>query len=105
MPDSQPSPAGTHRVLVKLLPSNALRAADSSAVLQPLYDTPQGVAGGFGFDSTPQWFVAELPGEGAKPWDLAHASIAGQLGLAEPDVVFAEPDMIHQVYQDTNERP
>jgi hypothetical protein len=104
MPDPQ-SPPGTNRVLVKILPSNALRAAESSAVLQPLYDTPQGVAGGFGFDSSPQWFVAELPGEGAKPWDLAHETIAGQLGLAGSDVVFAEPDLIHDVYRDANERP
>ena len=105
MPDPQQPPAATNRVLVKLLPSNALRAAESSASLQPLYDTPQGVAGGFGFDAAPQWFVAELPGEGASPWDLAHESIAGQLGLAESDVVFAEPDLIHDVYQDANERP
>ncbi len=105
MPDPQQKLTETSRVLIKLLPSNALRAAESRAVLQPLYDTPRGVAGGFGFDSTPQWFIAELPGQGAKPWDLAHASIAGQLGLAESDIVFAEPDLIHNVFQDTNERP
>jgi len=104
MPENPQTPAGTNRVLVKLLPSNALRAAESSASLQPLYETPPGTAGGFGLDSTPQWFVAEVPDGAASPWDLAHGSIAGQLGLAPSDVLFAEPDLVHTVFQDTNER-
>jgi len=95
--------AETNRVLVKLRPSNALRAAESRSNLRPLYDTAQAAAGGFGIDSTPQWFVAELPEGAATPWDLAHARIAGQLGISESDVVFAEPDAVHDVYRDTNE--
>src|SRR5687768_7838924 len=103
MPNDRQVPAETNRVLVKLRPSNALRAAESRSNLRPLYDTPQPAAGGFGIDSTPQWFLAELPEGAATPWDLAHARIAGQLGISESDVVFAEPDVIHNVYQDTNE--
>ncbi len=94
----------TNRVLVKLRPSNALRAAESRVSLEPLYGAPQARAGVFGLDSTPQWFIAELPEGAATPWDLAHAQIAGQLGIAESDVVFAEPDLIHTVFQDINER-
>lgn len=104
MSNTNKTPAETNRVLVKLRPSNALRAAESRANLRPLYDTPQFTAGaGFGLDSTPQWFLAELPDGAATPWDLAHAQIASQLGVAESDVIFAEPDIIHDVYQDTNE--
>ena len=54
-------------------------------------------------DSTPQWFLADLPDGAATPWDLAHGRVADQLGVAGSDVIFAEPDIIHDVYQDTNE--
>ena len=97
--------AADNRVLVKLRPSNALRAAESRSNLRPLYDTPPATPGGFGIDSTPQWFLADLPDGAATPWDLAHARVADQLGISESDVVFAEPDTIHDVYQDTNEAP
>jgi hypothetical protein len=105
MPNGRQAPAATNRVLVKLRPSNALRAVEPRVNLRPLYGAPQAMTGGFGLDSTPQWFVAELPDGAATPWDLAHARIAGQLGIAESDVVFAEPDVLHKVFQDTNEAP
>jgi len=89
----------TNRVLVKLRPSNALRAAESRVNLEPLYDTPPGTAGAFGLDSSPQWFLAELPDGAATPWDLAHSRVADQLGVAESDVIFAEPDVIHRVFK------
>lgn len=95
--------ASDNRILVKLHPSNALRAAESRANLRPLYDTPPNIYGEFGLDSTPQWFVADLPDAAATPWDLAHAGVAAQLGIAESDVVFAEPDLIHDIYHDGNE--
>jgi hypothetical protein len=100
MPNPAPPPAGTNRILVKLRPTNALRAAESRANLRPLYDSTP-VA--FGLDTTPQWFVADMPDAAASPWDLAHAQVAAQLGVAESDVVFAEPDLVHRIYQDTNE--
>ena len=34
-----------------------------------------------------------------------HARVAGQLGVSESDVIFAEPDVLHNVYQDANEAP
>ena len=58
---------------------------------------------GFGLAATPQWFIAELPEGADMPWDLAHGRVADQLGVAESDVLFAEPDIIHDVYEDTNE--
>jgi hypothetical protein len=103
VPKNKQLPAETNRVLVKLRPTNALRAAESRANLRPLYDTPQAMVGSFGLDSTPQWFLAELPDGAATPWDLAHARVAGQLGVNESDVIFAEPDIIHNVYRDANE--
>ncbi|HUE86530.1 MAG TPA: S8 family serine peptidase [Vicinamibacterales bacterium] len=97
-------PIATNRVLVKMRPSNALEAAESRANLRPLYDGPQAMtARGFGLDSTPQWFIAELSDGGDTPWDLAHGRVADQLGVADSDVIFAEPDIIHDVYEDTNE--
>ncbi|MDT4953978.1 MAG: hypothetical protein QOJ02_2116 [Acidobacteriota bacterium] len=104
MPKNKLTPAETNRVLVKLRPSNALGATESRANLRPLYDTPQAMAGGFGFNSDPQWFLAELPDGAATPWDLAHSRVAAQLGVSESDVFFAEPDIACQnVYQDANE--
>ena len=98
-------PIQTNRVLVKLRPSNALKAAESRANLRPLYETPEAAAPTtFGFDSTPQWFLADLPDEAATPWDLAHARVADQLGVSESDVLFAEPDLVHNIYQDANEQ-
>ncbi|HSS50097.1 MAG TPA: S8 family serine peptidase [Thermoanaerobaculia bacterium] len=69
-----------------------------------MYDTPQVTTGGFGLDSALQWFIAELPGGAATPWDLAHTRVAAQLGISESDVIFAEPDILHTVFQDTNEK-
>ncbi len=103
MPNDKQAPAETNRVLVKLRPSNALRAAESRVNLQPLYETPPATMAGFGLDTTPQWFLAELPGAAPTPWDMAHAQIAGQLGVSESDIVFAEPDIVHTIYRDTNE--
>jgi hypothetical protein len=105
MPNARQAPTETNRVLVKLRVSNALRAAESRTNLRPLYGVPQPMAGGFGLDSTPQWFLAELPDGAATPWDLAHARIAGQLGISESDVVFAEPDILHNIFRDANEEP
>ena len=103
MPKNNHVRAETNRVLVKLRPSNALRAAGSRANLRPLYDTPQTAAAALGIGTEPQWFLAELPDGAATPWDLAHARVAEQLGVSESDVIFAEPDIIHNVYQDAFE--
>ena len=95
--------AETNLLLVKLRPSNALRAAESKVNLQPLYDTPQATAAMLGLGAEAQWFLAELPDGAASPWDLAHARVAHQLGVAESDVEFAEPDIIHNIFQDADE--
>lgn len=97
-------PIETNRILVKMRPSGALKAAESRVSLRPLYDSPEATAAiTFGVDATPQWFIAEMPEAAAAPWDLAHSRVADQLGVSESDVLFAEPDIIHDVYEDTNE--
>lgn len=91
----------TNRVLVKLRPSNALLAAEKRGNLQPLYES---LPITFGLGAEPRWFLAELPDGATSPWDLAHSRIGAQLGIAESDVIFTEPDLVHRgVYQDTNE--
>ena len=102
MPKNKHRLAETNSVLVKLRPSIGLRAAESRANLRPLYDTPKTTAG-FGLGAEPQWFLAELPDGAATPWDLAHARVAEQLGVSESDVIFAEPDIIHNAFPDATE--
>ena len=100
MPDNKHVLAESNQVLVKLRPSNALKAAESRVNLRPLYDTPKATAAALGLGAEPQWFLAELPDGAASPWDLAHTRIADQLGVSESDVIFAEPDIIHNVFPD-----
>jgi subtilisin family serine protease len=82
------------RLLVKLRPSAALRAAESRN-LQPLFESS---AEAFGLGEDPQWYVAEMAEPAQVPWDLAHARVADQLGVAPSDVLFAEPDLVHTIY-------
>lgn len=83
------------RLLVKLRPGGALRAASSHVRLTPLYDRPAALSGA----GEPQWFVVE-PAAGATPWDSAHDRLAAQLGVGDNDVLFAEPDLVHDIYRD-----
>lgn len=105
MPNNKPLPAETNRILVKLRPSGALRAAGSRVNLRPLYDRPEAAAAVMGIGAEPQWFLAELPDGAATPWDLAHGRVADQLGVAEADVVFAEPDLVHSIFPYPDEPP
>jgi len=91
-----------NRLLVKLLPTASLAAADPRANLRPLFDSaPQTTA--FGLGAEPAWFLADLPDGAATPWDLAHSQVASQLGVDESAVMFAEPDL-EQSFPDTNEK-
>src|ERR1044072_302659 len=91
-----------NRLLVKLLPTASLAAADPRANLRPLFDSaPQTSA--FGLGAAPAWFLADLPDGAPTPWDLAHSQIASQLGVDESAVMFAEPDL-EQSFPDTNEK-
>jgi len=103
VPNKTRADAKSNRVLVKLRPTNALRAAESRANLRPLYEVSPTTVQPFGVDSTPQWFLADLPDGAATPWDLAHGRVADQLGVAESDIIFAEPDLVQDVYKDLNE--
>ena len=96
-------PTPTSRVLVKLRPDGALRAAEARSTLRPLYESKPGTD--FRAAATPQWFVAELPEGAATPWDVAHTQVAARLGVAESDVIFAEPDLVHDIYRDAHETP
>ena len=93
-----PPSTAQNRLLVKLRPSLSLKAAESRANLRPLYDTPRAKAAMLGFGAQPQWFLADVAEGAASPWDLAHSQVAGMLGVAEADVVFAEPDLAHRIY-------
>ena len=93
-----------NRLLVKLRPSPSLKAAESRAKLRPLYDTPAAKAAMLGIGAEPQWFLTDLPEGAENPWDTAHGRIAEELGISEPDVIFVEPDIIHGIYPDANER-
>ena len=90
----------SNRLLVKLRSGDALRAAAVRARLEPLYDrpTPLAAAGG------PQWFIVE-PAPSATPWEAAHDRLAAQLGVGEDEILFAEPDLIHDIYRDPDENP
>ncbi len=98
------------RILVKLRATTSLRAAESRANLRPLYDataeedsavSPLGVAPpGQSRGNAPRWYLADVPDGRDNPWDLAHARLADQLGVAESDVLFAEPDLIQPVQKD-----
>jgi len=94
--------ANSTRILVKLLPTPALAAADPRANLRPLYDSPPEAAG-FGFASAPAWYLADLPDGAQTSWDLAHSQVADQLGIDASAVLFAEPDMEHNVYPEGDE--
>ena len=91
-----------NRLLVKLRPGSALRASPLGAPLEPLYPS----AGSLAAASGPQWFVVE-PAPGAAPgtssWEAAHDKLAMQLGVGEEDVLFVEPDLIHNIYRDPGE--
>jgi hypothetical protein len=100
VPNPEKPRAAGNRILVKLRPSTALRAAESRANLRPLYEPPKGAPQALGIATEAQWFLADLPGGAASPWDLAHDRVADQLGVAESDVVFAEPDLVHDIYLD-----
>ncbi len=108
--------APTHRrptrILVKLRSSSALGVAESRGRLEPLHeDAPAGPAR-FGVEGEARWFLAELPdgagdlalaeggtgGEG-RGWDLAHARVADQLGIAPQDLLFAEPDLAYADFE------
>ena len=94
--------ANANRILVKLRPEVALRAASPQTNLRPLYDTGSPAAG-FGAAAAPAWYMAEIADGGDAAWDAAHARVSDQLGVSESDVLFAEPDL-PQSYPDANER-
>ncbi|PKN62085.1 MAG: peptidase S8 [Deltaproteobacteria bacterium HGW-Deltaproteobacteria-15] len=96
--------ASTNRLLIKIRPSSTLQAAESRVNLRPLYNTPRAKAALLGIGAEPQWFLADLPGGPANPWDLAHSRVAEQLGVSESDVIFIEPDIIHNIFPDPHAR-
>jgi subtilisin family serine protease len=108
MPSAK-TPPTTNRVLVKLRPegiARGLQAVGSRSRLRPLHETSGAAidAARLGLVSEPQWFLAQIE-DGEAPWDGAHAGLADQLGVAPSDIVFAEPDLVHDIYQDPTPPP
>ena len=82
-----------NRILVKMRPSTAL-AADSRANIRPLrIPLPRAKSARRQWRGA-EWYLAELTDSQASPWDTAHARVADQLGVAESDVLFVEPDLV-----------
>ncbi|MDA8019015.1 MAG: S8 family serine peptidase [Thermoanaerobaculia bacterium] len=99
MSDPQP-------VLLKLRPSDrlGLRSEQTRCNLRPLYgDTAPGEP--FAVGAASAWFVADMAIDQPTAWDHAHAQIADQLGIDESDVIYAEPDLVHEVFLDRSEPP
>jgi subtilisin family serine protease len=94
--------ANTNRILVKLRSSVALATAAPRANLRLLFE-PAAPSGVLGVAAAPAWYIADLPDGGPTPWDVSHARVADQLGIAASDVLFAEPDL-PQSYETANER-
>jgi hypothetical protein len=100
MADTPSANSEPGRILVKLRASASRGASGARANLRPVFDRPA-AGGGFGVDGAAQWFIADLPdlplspGVQANLWDFAHARVADQLGVAEDDILFAEPDWVH----------
>lgn len=92
----------SNRILVKLRPTTSLAAAESRANLRPLY-YHSSTQENFGIASNAAWFLADLPDGEQTAWDSAHSHVAGQLGVAESDVLYAEPDLQQNIYPDANE--
>jgi Subtilase family len=86
------------RLLLKLRPEGATRGL-AARQLEPLYESSLSLLA----SPEPQWFVADTPGADTA-WDAAHREAVAALGLAEDDVLFVEPDLVHDIYRDTNER-
>lgn len=101
--DSENAVVGTGTLLAKLRATPQLGAA-ARVDLEPLRTSVQaGRQKGFAFDGSPQWFRVHSEAA-ASPWDQAHAQVAGQLGIAESDVLFVEPDLEQRLYfDDTDE--
>ena len=101
MPDAPRPRAHDRRVIVKLRPGGSLRAAEARADLRPLAGDP----GALDLAGAPAWYLADLPDGAEHPWDLAHARVADQLGLAASNVLFVEPDLAHEIYPDPTAPP
>src|SRR5947208_17055350 len=91
-----------NRLLVKLLPTVSLAAAEPRANLRPLFESAPQTAG-FGIGAAPAWFLADMPEGAEPPWDLAHSHVASQLGIDHSAILFAEPDLA-QSFPDTSEK-
>lgn len=90
-------------ILLKLRPSSIRKINESTIKLEPLFGASNTRSSEFGVSIEPEWFAAEINDGGDTPWDLAHSRVADRLGVAESDVIFAEPDLVHDIYMDTNE--
>ncbi|HVT59474.1 MAG TPA: S8 family serine peptidase [Thermoanaerobaculia bacterium] len=83
----------------------ALGVAAARANLRPLYEGAAPAAPGapLGLVGAPTWYLADMPEGGPTAWDGAHAQVAGQLGVDESAVLYAEPDLAQTYYFSDNE--
>ena len=100
MPDKEPTIPRTNDLLVKLRPSGVNKVFGSRLPIRPLFEERPVAALAFGASAEPEWFAVHVPDGAQTPWDLAHSRVADQLGVDESEIVFAEPDIVHDIYKD-----
>ncbi len=99
------SPGESTGLLLKVLPSSGLKAAEDRFQIRPLFDSGEKPPEAFAAHGVGRWFIADMPDGGDTAWDRAHARIADQLGIAETAVLFAEPDLVQSIYREEARHP
>ncbi len=86
----------TGMLLAKIRSSDRLLGASGRRGVEPMRVGGPDDAGPFALDGRPEWFMVEAD-QDATAWDQAHAQVAAKLGIADDDVLFVEPDRVHDL--------
>lgn len=87
---------GAGMLLAKIRSNEHLLGISGRRGIQPMRVGGPADSGPFALDGRPEWFMVEVDPD-VSPWDQAHARVAAQLGIADDDVLFVEPDRIHDL--------
>ena len=94
--------AGGTMLLAKIRSSERLLGLAGRRGVEPMRVGDPDGATPLALDGRPEWFMVETDPE-ASPWDQAHAQVAAQLGIEASDVLFVEPDRVHDLNQGFDE--
>ncbi|MEL6980988.1 MAG: S8 family serine peptidase [Actinomycetota bacterium] len=92
----------TELLLAKIRSTDRLLGVSGRRGVEPMRVGPPDGRPGLALDGRPEWFMVETDPE-ASPWDQAHARVASQLGIDESDVLFVEPDRVHDINEGFDE--